>query len=75
MTRIVLASALLVLIGVAMTGCSDPYTQPSRAISADIAASRAGGSATLLRNQTLDLRDTDLSSRRRGRTGAFGGRR
>ena len=64
MTRMALASVLFVLAGAAVTGCSDVYAEPSRAISADIAASRTAGSATLLRNQTPDFRDPDLSSRR-----------
>jgi len=65
MFRIVLAGALLMFAGVTVAGCGDVYTAPapSRAVSADIAASRVGSSAPLSRTQTPDLRDTDLSGR------------
>jgi hypothetical protein len=64
MVRTLLASALLALAGVAMNACSDSYTTPSHGISADIAASHASGSASLLRSETPGFRDTDLWSRR-----------
>jgi hypothetical protein len=60
MTRIVLASALLVAAGVTLGGCDGAYAPPARAVSADIAASRSSGSAGLSRAQTPDFRDTDL---------------
>jgi hypothetical protein len=58
MIRIVLASALLIFAGISASGCGGAYTAPSRAISADMAASHVGN-----RNQTPDFRDTDLSGR------------
>jgi hypothetical protein len=65
MFRIVLAGALLMFAGVTVAGCGDVYTAPapSRAVSADIAASRVGSSNPLSRNQTPSFRDTDLSVR------------
>jgi hypothetical protein len=59
------AIALLVSAGVTVGGCSDVYTapSPSRAVSADIAASRVGSSNPLSRNQTPTFRDTDLQVR------------
>jgi hypothetical protein len=63
MVRIVLASTLLIFVGVTIGGCGDVYTPPSHAVSADIAASRVGSSAHLSRTQTPDFRDMDLSGR------------
>ena len=65
MIRIVFASALLIFAGVTVGGCGDVYNAPtpSRAVSADIAASRVGSSAPLSRTQTPDFRDTDLLGR------------
>jgi hypothetical protein len=65
MVRIMLASALLIFAGVTVGGCSDVYSAPapSRAVSADIAASRVGSSAPLSRTQSPDFRDMDLSGR------------
>jgi hypothetical protein len=65
MVRTFLTSALLVFAGLTASGCGDIYTapSPSRAVSADIAASRVGSSAPLSRTQTPDFRDMDLSGR------------
>jgi hypothetical protein len=65
MIRIKSAIGLLIFSGVTIGACGDVYTAPapSRAVSADIAASRVGSSAPLSRTQTPDLRDTDLSGR------------
>jgi hypothetical protein len=46
--------ALFILAGIKVSGCSGAYAEPSRAVSADIAASHVGDP---------DFRDTDLSAR------------
>jgi hypothetical protein len=65
MIRIVLASALLIFVGLTVGACGDVYSDlaSSHAVAADISASRVGSSAPLSRTQTPDFRDTDLSVR------------
>jgi hypothetical protein len=58
MIRTVFACALFIFAGITVSGCGGAYAEPSRAVSADIAASYVGD-----RNQTPDFRDTDLSAR------------
>ncbi len=51
-------------LSIALAGCTDgTYAVPSRAVTADIAASRIG-SASLMRNEAVDFRDNDRWSGR-----------